>query len=166
MPILRPTPSWSVFERRSAMITPCRTRSMSVQLTAQSSDRRNPPANPIKRSARSRMSLRVPPDLRRQNMARSSRRAVAPDLQTPRLLRQVRNVEPKRLRDALQNGDAGVSFAQFDAAQVGLMDFCFVGQFFLRDAPLSTRLLNVQSHPNPDVHSPMSGARLLASHRL
>ena len=48
------------------------------------------------------MSLRVPPDLRRQNMARSSRRAVAPDLQTARLLHQVRDVEPKRLGDALK----------------------------------------------------------------
>jgi hypothetical protein len=39
MPIFRPTPFWSVLERRRVMISPCRTRSTSMQLIARSSDR-------------------------------------------------------------------------------------------------------------------------------
>ena len=56
-PILRPTPSWSVFDRRMVRMIPSPTRSMSMKLIALSSDRRRPPANPISSRARSRRSL-------------------------------------------------------------------------------------------------------------
>ena len=47
MPILRPTPSWSVFDRRTVRMIPSRTCSTSMKLIAVSSERRRPPANPI-----------------------------------------------------------------------------------------------------------------------
>jgi hypothetical protein len=57
MPILRPTPSWSVFDRRMLRMMPSRTCSKSTRSIAASSERLRPPANPISSKARSRRSL-------------------------------------------------------------------------------------------------------------
>jgi hypothetical protein len=57
MPILRPTPSWSVFDHRMVRMIPSRTRSKSTRLIAASSERLRPPANPISSKGRSRRSL-------------------------------------------------------------------------------------------------------------
>jgi len=54
------------------MISPCRTRSKSPQSSATISDRRNPPAKPIKSSARSRASF-MPSPMASSTRNRSSR---------------------------------------------------------------------------------------------
>ena len=57
IPILRPTPSWSTFDRRNVTVRPSLPKTQSSTSSPTSSDRRNAPANPNRISARSRMPM-------------------------------------------------------------------------------------------------------------
>jgi hypothetical protein len=92
MPTLRPAPSWSTFERLSVTMAPCRTRSTSSQFKPTISDRRNPPAKPIRSSARSRASFTLSP-MKSRTRNRSSRSSgLASRWAIPRVRLTPRNV--------------------------------------------------------------------------
>ena len=81
-------------------------------------------------------------------------------------LRQVGDVESQRCGDPIQNKDAGIAFPSFDTAQVGLVHLGQMGELLLGDAPCAPCFLDVEPHPDADIHPRMSGGGSPSGHRL
>jgi hypothetical protein len=81
-------------------------------------------------------------------------------------LSQVSDIESQRFGDSIQHENAGIASPPFDAAQISLVHLGQMGEFLLGDASCAPRFLDIEAHPNADVHSRMSGAPSEADHRL